>query len=109
MAKSRQLRQPHCKGAEHARPAPIHGHLPHKQDGVGGKRGRTPPRAPSMRMRTIVRPMERHGRQVWKFLNHGGCSSSRPNPKAPPPLDRPQNGCTEQWVLWAPEVPEILF
>ena len=24
-------------------------------------------------------------------------------------LYRPQNGCTEQWVLWAPEVPEILF
>ena len=22
---------------------------------------------------------------------------------------RPQNGCTEQWVLWVPEVPEIFF
>ena len=22
----------------------------------------------------------------------------------PPPLYRPQNGCTEQWVLWAPEI-----
>ena len=21
-----------------------------------------------------------------------------------PPLYRPQNGCTEQWVLWAPEI-----
>ena len=27
----------------------------------------------------------------------------------PPPLYRPQNGCTEQWVLRAPEAPEILF
>ena len=26
-----------------------------------------------------------------------------------PPLYRPQNGCTEQWVLWVPEAPEILF
>ena len=25
------------------------------------------------------------------------------------PLYRTQNGCTEQWVLWAPEAPEILF
>ena len=30
-------------------------------------------------------------------------------PLPPPPFYRPQNGCTEQWVLWAPEAPEILF
>ena len=24
-------------------------------------------------------------------------------------LYKPQNGCTEQWVLWAPEAPEIVF
>ena len=24
-------------------------------------------------------------------------------------LYRPQNGCTEQWVFWAPEGPKILF
>ena len=46
------------------------------------------------------------------YYNHGGRSWSGPDPKGggyPPPLYRPQNGCTEQWVLWAPEAPEILF
>ena len=34
-----------------------------------------------------------------------------PTPKGgdPLPLYSPQNGCNEQWVLWAPEAPEILF
>ena len=27
----------------------------------------------------------------------------------PPPLYGPQNGCMGQWILWAPEAPEILF
>ena len=42
---------------------------------------------------------------------HGGCSWSGPDPKGGGQggLYRPQNGCTEQWVLWAPEAPEILF
>ena len=46
--------------------------------------------------------------------SHGGCSWLGPTPKGGGgggviPLNRPQNGCTEQWVLWAPEAPEILF
>ena len=28
----------------------------------------------------------------------------RTRPKGPSPLYRPQNGCTEQWVLCAPEI-----
>ena len=38
----------------------------------------------------------------------GACSWSGPDPKGggggPPPLYRPQNGCTEQRVLWAPDI-----
>ena len=40
-------------------------------------------------------------------LSTGADPGRDPTPKgggAPPPFDRPQNGCTEQWVLWAPEI-----
>ena len=40
----------------------------------------------------------------------GGVLPARTRPQAPPPPPyRPQNGCTEQWVLWAPAALEILF
>ena len=29
---------------------------------------------------------------------------TRPQGGGAPPLYRPQNGCTEPWVLWAPEI-----
>ena len=56
------------------------------------------------------------GRQLSPFFWGGGFSPEgcidpppprpKPTPKGggPPPLYRPQNDCTEQWVLW-----EILF
>ena len=31
-------------------------------------------------------------------------TSNRNSSNPPPPLYRPQNGCTEQWVLWAPDI-----
>ena len=43
-------------------------------------------------------------------LPTGAAPGQDPTPKGgggvppPIPLYRPQNGCTEQWVLWAPEI-----
>ena len=53
-------------------------------------------------------------KRVVTFAVDGVSNLGVPDPKGggvgyPPPLYRPQNGCTDQWVLWAPEAPEILF
>ena len=39
----------------------------------------------------------------------GGTGGALGQDPPPPPLYTPQNGCTEQWVLWVPKAPEILF
>ena len=48
------------------------------------------------------------GREAWR-VSHGGCSWPGPDPKEGGGVYGPQNCCTEQCALSAPEAPEILF
>ena len=50
----------------------------------------------------------RGGGGICRLWSTGADLGQGFDPKVPP-LYRPQNGCTEQWVLWVPEAPEILF
>ena len=63
----------------------------------------------SCRAEAMQVPLPPRARPPWR---HGGRSWSGPDPKGggdPPPLYGPQNCCTEQCALSAPEAPEILF
>ena len=42
--------------------------------------------------------------RLWSWPVPTGCTAINMSPIC----YRPQNGCTEQWILWAPEAPEIL-